>query len=234
MQETHEDNTVNLATQKSSPEGSEDDTQDLAVETEGDDEGVPTEKRLAMKINAVAADLVTEQNSSVETEDDAADLATEKPSSVGSKDRVYNKRKITIFVGKCLFLVAFVGLAIFGIAYVWSVSIATGKPQSETFTELYFEDYLHLPSEIVPKHSYAFQFTLHNLEGKDMEYSYAVYLEVGQEKSLFDQGTIFVKENDYKTIQEKFATTNILPKSEIVVNLVNKNQSIDFLIEGSA
>lgn len=66
-----------------------------------------------------------------------------------------------------------------------------------------------------------------------MEYSYEVYVEVGQDKLIFDEGTVFVKENDYKTIQERFASTSVLPKSEIVVDLINKNQQIDFWIEGS-
>ena len=66
-----------------------------------------------------------------------------------------------------------------------------------------------------------------------MEYSYQVYVEVGQDKLIFDKGTVFVKENDYKTIQERFAPASILPKSEIVVDLINKNQQIDFWMEGA-
>jgi hypothetical protein len=164
---------------------------------------------------------------------DISDLQTKKHSSVGPKNHLYNKRKPVHFVGKGLFLVVFVGLAIYSIFYVWSWSISTSKAQLETFTELYFEDYLHLPSKVTPKHPYSFQFTLHNLEGKDMEYPYEVYIEVGQNKLIFDKGTIFVKENDYKTIQERFATAGVLPKSKIVVELINKNQQIDFWIQGS-
>jgi hypothetical protein len=104
--------------------------------------------------------------------------------------------------------------------------------RSEPFTELYFEDYLHLPSTVTPKHLYSFQFTLHNLEDKDMEYPYEVYAEVGQGKFIiFDKGTVFVKKNEYITIQEKFAIASVFPRSEIVVNLINKNQQIDFWIE---
>ena len=164
---------------------------------------------------------------------DISNLPTKEYPSIGAKNHTDNKRKFVHFVGKCLFLGVFIGLAIYGIFYVWSWSISTSKAQSETFTELYFEDYLQLPSEVIPEHPYFFQFTLHNLEGKDMEYSYEVYVEVGQDKLIFDEGTVFVKENDYKTIQERFASTSVLPKSEIVVDLINKNQQIDFWIEGS-
>ena len=162
---------------------------------------------------------------------DISDLPTKKHPSIGAKNHADNKRKFVHLAGKGLFLGVFIGLAIYGIFYAWSWSISTSKAQPETFTELYFEDNLHLPSEVIPGHPYFFQFTLHNLEGKDMEYPYEVYIEVGQDKLIFDKGTVFVKENDYKTIQERFATSSVLPKSEIVVDLINKNQQIDFWIE---
>lgn len=149
-----------------------------------------------------------------------------------TKKPVDNKQKFAYLVGKTAFLVVFVGLAIYGVFYAWSWSIATGKVQSETFTELYFEDNLHLPSEVIPKQAYFFQFTLHNLEGKDMEYPYVVYVKLGQDKLIFDKGTIFVKENGYKTVPERFATASVLPKSKIVVDLINKNQIVDFWIQG--
>jgi hypothetical protein len=162
-----------------------------------------------------------------------SDITVEAPPSTQEKNDADNKRRSLYLVGKSLFLVFFVVVAIYGIFYTWSWSISTGKTQAETFTELYFEDNLHLPSQVIPKRPYFFQFTLHNLEGKDMEYPYEVYIEVGQDKLLFDKGTLFVQENGYKTIQERFATTDILRKGEIVVDLVNENQHIDFWIQKS-
>jgi hypothetical protein len=162
-----------------------------------------------------------------------SDITVEALPSTQVKNDADNKRKYIHLVGKSLFLLFFVVLAIYGIFYTWSWSISAGKTQAETFTELYFEDNLHLPSQVIPKRPYFFQFTLHNLEGKDMEYPYEVYIEVGQDKLLFDKGTLFVQENGYKTIQERFATTDILRKGEIVVDLVNENQHIDFWIQKS-
>ena len=66
-----------------------------------------------------------------------------------------------------------------------------------------------------------------------MEYPYEVYIEVGQDKVRLDKGTIFVPKNSYKTMQERFATTGVLRKGEIVVDLVHENQYIDFWIQGS-
>ncbi len=45
----------------------------------------------------------------------------------------------------------------------------TKKP--ETFTELYFEDHLSLPKEIILFKENNFKFTIHNLENKDMDYT---------------------------------------------------------------
>ncbi len=162
-----------------------------------------------------------------------ADFPTEKLPDMRAKHHADDKRKFVHLAGKGLFLGAFIGLAIYGIFYAWSWSISTGKAQPETFTELSFADNLHLPSQVIPRQPYFFQFTLHNVEGKDMEYAYEVYVEVGQDRLIFDKGTVFVKENDYKTIQERFATASVLPKSEMVVDLINKNQQIDFWIDGA-
>ena len=46
---------------------------------------------------------------------------------------------------------------------------STVKP--ETFTELYFGDYLSLPSKIIYYQENKFDFIIHNLENEDMEYS---------------------------------------------------------------
>lgn len=161
-----------------------------------------------------------------------ANLPTETLPPVRGRISAKKKRKFVPLVGKVLLLGAFVGLVIYGICSVWSGSMSTSKAQPETFTELYFEDYLHLPSEVVSGQPYSFRFTLHNLEGKDMGYTYEVYLEVGQTKVIFDGGDVFVKNNGYKSIQERFATASIFPKAAVVVDLVNKHQQIDFLIQG--
>lgn len=145
------------------------------------------------------------------------------------KRRGRRKREIFRIAGKCTLLVICIGLAICGVFYAWSISAAL----PETFTELYFENPAQLPSKVIPHQQYVFQFTLHNLEDKDMEYSYEVDAEVAPGMFVaFDKGTIFVKKNEYKTIREAFVTASAFPKHEIIVNLINKKQAIDFWIEG--
>lgn len=110
------------------------------------------------------------------------------------------------------------------------VNATTVKP--ETFTELYFEDHLNLPSEITPKNDYEFKFTIHNLENKDMEYSYEVFLDLGDEKLFIDKNVVSVKNGEYKTIEEKFRINDPAARTKIVVNLINKNQQLSFWVEG--
>jgi len=71
----------------------------------------------------------------------------------------------------------------------------TVKP--ETFTELYFEDHLFLPSKITLFKENNFKFTIHNLENKDIEYPYEVYIEVNGEKQMFDKSSVLIKNNEY-------------------------------------
>ena len=113
-----------------------------------------------------------------------------------------------------------------------AITLATTK-KPETFTELYFENHLSLPSKVEIDRPYTFAFTIHNLENKDMNYPYEVYLNVKGEKLFIQKKSVFVKKNEYKTINEEFTLALLNVRVNILVNLINKNQSIDFWIEGS-
>jgi hypothetical protein len=112
----------------------------------------------------------------------------------------------------------------------WALA-TTVKP--ETFTELYFEDHLNLPNKITPNKVYSFKFDVHNLENKDMTYPYEIYLQAGNVKLPIKKAVITVKNNQYQTVKEDFLIDAPISRSEIVVNLINKNQQIDFWIENA-
>ncbi len=148
------------------------------------------------------------------------------------------KNKILTNFLKIFFIFSFVYLFTTGFLYASSnpyilnaIHLAT-TVKKEAFTELYFEDHLNLPKQVDSSEKYSFKFTVHNLEGKDMKYIYDVYLDIGNEKLFLDKGTIFLKNNGYKTMQEVFTKNGSLSKGKIIVNLVNKNQQIAFWIEG--
>jgi hypothetical protein len=102
----------------------------------------------------------------------------------------------------------------------------TVKP--ETFTELYFEDHLSLPNKVTLFKENNFKFTIHNLENKDMEYPYEVYIDVNREKQMINKSSVLIKNNEYKTITEDFTITVPMQRVKVVVNLINKNQQIHF------
>ena len=110
------------------------------------------------------------------------------------------------------------------------VLATTVKP--ETFTELYFENHLNLPGKIELYQDYPFKFTIHNLEYKDMNYPYEVYIDLNGEKQVIEDSSVFVKSGEYKTINEDFTITLPTARAEVIVNLKDKNQQIDFWIEG--
>jgi uncharacterized protein (UPF0333 family) len=117
------------------------------------------------------------------------------------------------------------------VKYVPSVKEAfilatTVKP--ETFTELYFEDHLSLPKEITLFKENNFKFTIYNLENKDMEYPYEVYIDVNGEKQLIDKSSVSIKKNEYKTITENFIITTEMQRAKVVINLIDKNQQLHF------
>jgi len=102
----------------------------------------------------------------------------------------------------------------------------TVKP--ETFTELYFEKHLSLPNKVTLFKENNFNFTIHNLENKDMEYPYEVYIDVNGEKQMINKSSVLIKNNEYKIISEDFTITIPMQRVKVVVNLINKNQQIHF------
>jgi uncharacterized membrane protein len=106
------------------------------------------------------------------------------------------------------------------------VLATTVKP--ETFTELYFEDHLSLPNKVTLFKENNFKFVIHNLESKDMEYPYEVYIDVNREKQMIDKSSVLIKNNEYKTILEEFTITVPMQRVKVVVNLMGKNQQIHF------
>ncbi len=110
--------------------------------------------------------------------------------------------------------------------------------QPERFTELYFENHLTLPKNITMYQTEKFSFTIHNLEYKDMQYPYEVYIKCLQigcngEKQLIDEGKFTLKHDKYKTIDENYTITLPTARVQIIINLINKNnQQIHFWIGG--
>lgn len=100
----------------------------------------------------------------------------------------------------------------------------------ETFTELYFEDHINLPKTIEKGKEYQYKFTIHNLENKDMDYPYTVSLQRDDKKTVIDSGSVFLKNNEYKTIEMSVGPLKKV-RLKVVIELVNKNQFISFWMD---
>lgn len=111
------------------------------------------------------------------------------------------------------------------------VKLAT-TVQPETFTELYFENHLKLPSAVKVGSKYSFAFTVHNLEYKTFKYPYEVYIDTNDTRQYIQKRVFTLKQNNYITIKENFSVTEAT-RSAVVVNLISKNQAIDFWVEGA-
>ena len=112
-----------------------------------------------------------------------------------------------------------------------AITLATTQ-KPETFTELYFENHLDLPKTVKPKTPYTFTFTVHNVEYKDMEYSYVVYLQRDDQKIVIDQGSLNLRKDGSQSVKENFGPLKNI-RSKIVVELTNQNQQIDFWLDKS-
>lgn len=108
-------------------------------------------------------------------------------------------------------------------------------PQKEHFTELY----LNNQSEIIKyrdaersKKPLSFSFTIHNLEGKNMEYSYQVYSVSGDNKTIIDEKTVSVLDGDSKIISQTYTPISSIPltKETIFIELPQSKQLIHFSI----
>jgi hypothetical protein len=103
-------------------------------------------------------------------------------------------------------------------------------PRPETFTELYFENHLNLPSKVEAGQTYTFSYTVHNVEYKNMMYPYSVYIQTSKSKIPVIKGSFNLPQDGKKTLQVSFIAPNVTGRSEVVVDLVNLNQAIDFWI----
>jgi hypothetical protein len=104
-------------------------------------------------------------------------------------------------------------------------------PKPEKLTELYFNGNANLPNAATNK-PVSVAFVIHNLEATDFQYVYSVSVNANGTRHIVDSGSVLVKNNQYFTKNEKFSLLNVSGSQEIVIELVNKRQSIDFWMEG--
>ncbi len=100
----------------------------------------------------------------------------------------------------------------------------------EKLTELYFNDNANLPVSATGNQEIDFVFVIHNLETTDYQYNYVVFVNVGGTRFVVDHGTVAVKNNQYYVKNESFRLSAAPGSQKVVVELTNKQQSIDFWV----
>ena len=109
-------------------------------------------------------------------------------------------------------------------------------PQPETLTELYFTNPTQLPTTYTPGLAQSLNFTVHNLEYKNITYSYVIN-EVDVEGNVVQPLTnsIFTLGHDqYKVESILITPIDLGQKIKISVDLLNMDQSIDYLLSKAA
>lgn len=107
-------------------------------------------------------------------------------------------------------------------------------PKPEKMTELYFNDSANLPSSATSSNRLiSFAFVIHNLETTDYQYAYEVSVNLNGTRHIVDSGKILVKNNQYYVKDEELNLMNSPGSQEVVVELINLHQSIDFWIGNS-
>lgn len=104
-------------------------------------------------------------------------------------------------------------------------------PKPEKLTELYFSNNASLPDTATRNQTISFAFVIHNLETTDYQYVYSVSVNANGMSHIVDSGNVLVKNNQYYVKSERFNLMNAPGRQEVVVELTNKQQSIDFWIE---
>lgn len=112
-----------------------------------------------------------------------------------------------------------------------AVALATTK-KPETFTELYFENHLNLPSVVNVGKKYKYTFTIHNLEYETKDYPYEIYIDTEEKKEYLEENSVTLTHDDSVTLNKAFVVTTAT-RSALVVNLTDKNQEIRFWMEGA-
>ncbi len=115
-------------------------------------------------------------------------------------------------------------------------------PKPEKLTELYFNDFndnANLPSSATKNQSnvdiapptLSFAFVVHNLETTDYQYVYEVSVNLNGARHIVDSGKVLVKNNQYYIKNEKINLMNVPGRQEVIVELTNNHQTIDFWVQ---
>lgn len=115
-------------------------------------------------------------------------------------------------------------------------------PQPERLSELYYENHTELPTSYAPGKPQTYSFTVHNLEGRNVDYSYTVTQQSqdGETTLTLAEGSFVVADNAWHTQNVTVTPQDAGARSQIITNLripssgnqsAFSNQSIHFWVK---
>ena len=121
-----------------------------------------------------------------------------------------------------------------GTAVSWQTPVVSGllnrfqlSGQSEPYTELYFQDHLHLPLQpYAGKYNFAFAVANHN--ASTQHYPYQVLLTVDGKQSVIDSGSFDLANGNSREVKESFVLKSDATSAEVSVQLTGIGQEIHF------
>ncbi|HEY4036120.1 MAG TPA: hypothetical protein VGL94_19350 [Ktedonobacteraceae bacterium] len=87
-----------------------------------------------------------------------------------------------------------------------------------------------MPNSVTSNQTVSFAFVIHNLEATNFQYTYDVSVNANGTRHIVDSGNVLVKNNQYYVKNEKINLIHSTGSQEVVIELTNKQQSIDFWI----
>jgi len=106
------------------------------------------------------------------------------------------------------------------------------QPQNQTYTELSFNNVSSLPTAIPSNKEIEFSFTIHNVEGKSVNYPYVIINQIDGINDVLKKGSVYLTDNGSISVSEFISLTN-LNKQKVFVSLPNQKESIYFILNGS-
>jgi hypothetical protein len=104
-------------------------------------------------------------------------------------------------------------------------------PQTERFTELYFNDPQSLPKTVPIGYTGHFAFTIHNMEDTSKTYVYLVYTILSNgTKFVIDRKSISLADKESKTLVESYRFVTARNTFAVYVELPENGQNIHFVL----
>lgn len=147
--------------------------------------------------------------------------------------RVLAKSALVLKVALVLALPLAIAPWLFWVAQTEAFKLATTS-QPEHFTELYFTDPLNLPTATAAGQTASVRFVVHNHEARDVTYTYELRIvaEDGKVQSAVER-QVLVPKGEAESITETITAPSTGDRSEVIVELKDKGQTIHFWLEGS-